>query len=131
MKTGKRADERRNTEKEKTLPHDAEREGFYAWSTGSVKQELNGIIWKLEAEGVKELFARMEIIEALYKAKAHQEAGLTQQQLAEKMGTNRTYIAAVERGRKVVNIFEKEFGKPAVIHDRKRFSNLQKGIKNE
>lgn len=53
------------------------------------------------AEEVKELFARMEIIEALYKAR--QEAGLTQQQLAEKMGTNRTYIAAVERGRKNIS----------------------------
>jgi len=53
------------------------------------------------AEEVRELFARMEIIEALYKAR--QEAGLTQQQLADKMGTNRTYIAAVERGRKNIS----------------------------
>ena len=34
-------------------------------------------------------------------------------------------------GNHVINIFEKEFGKPAVIHDRRRFNNLQKGLKNE
>jgi len=44
------------------------------------------------------MFARMEIVEAMYKAR--REAGLTQQQIADKLGTNRTYIAALERGRK-------------------------------
>lgn len=50
------------------------------------------------AEEVKAMFARMEIVEAMYKAR--HEAGLTQQQIADKLGTNRTYIAALERGRK-------------------------------
>lgn len=50
------------------------------------------------AEEVKAMFARMELIETLYKAR--HEAGLTQQQIADKLGTNRTYIAALERGRK-------------------------------
>ena len=50
------------------------------------------------AEEAAALFARMEIIEAMYKAR--HEAGLTQQQIADKLGTNRTYIAALERGRK-------------------------------
>ena len=50
------------------------------------------------AEEIAAMFARMEILEAMYKAR--HEAGLTQQQIADKMGTNRTYIAALERGRK-------------------------------
>lgn len=50
------------------------------------------------AEAIAEQFARMELVEALYKAR--KEAGLTQQKLAEKLGTNQTYIAALERGRK-------------------------------
>ena len=50
------------------------------------------------AEEVKAMFARMELVEALYKAR--REAGLTQQELAEKLGTSQTYIAALERGRK-------------------------------
>ena len=50
------------------------------------------------AEKVKEMFDRMEIIEAMYKAR--REAGLTQQQIADRLGTNRSYIAALERGRK-------------------------------
>lgn len=50
------------------------------------------------AEEVKAMFDRMEIIEAMYKAR--HEAGLTQQQIADRLGTNRTYIAALERGRK-------------------------------
>ena len=50
------------------------------------------------AEEVKAMFDRMEIIEAMYKAR--REAGLTQQQIADRLGTNRTYISALERGRK-------------------------------
>ena len=52
------------------------------------------------AAAIAEQFARMELVEALYKAR--QEAGLTQRELAEKMGTNQTYIAALECGRKNV-----------------------------
>ena len=50
------------------------------------------------AEEIEAMFARMAIVEELYKAR--QEAGLTQKELAERMGTRQTYIAAVERGRK-------------------------------
>lgn len=50
------------------------------------------------AEEVAAMFARMKLVEELYKAR--QEAGLTQKEVADKLGTNRTYIAAVERGRK-------------------------------
>lgn len=50
------------------------------------------------AAAIAEQFARMELVEALYKAR--REAGLTQRELAEKLGTNQTYIAALERGRK-------------------------------
>ena len=50
------------------------------------------------AEEVKAMFARMELVEALYKARL--EAGLTQKEIAEKLGTNQSYIAALERGRK-------------------------------
>ena len=50
------------------------------------------------AEEIAAMFARMELVEALYKAR--QEAGLTQRELADKLGTNQTYIAALERGRK-------------------------------
>ena len=52
------------------------------------------------AEEVAELFARMELVEALYKAR--REAGLTQKELADKLETNQSYIAALERGRKNV-----------------------------
>lgn len=52
------------------------------------------------AEEINALFARMELVEALYKAR--HEAGLTQRELAERLGTNQTYIAALERGRKNV-----------------------------
>ena len=54
------------------------------------------------AEEIKEMFARMELVEAMYKAR--HEAGLTQQQLADKLGTNRSYIAALERGRKNITV---------------------------
>ena len=47
---------------------------------------------------IEEMFARMELVETLYKAR--HEAGLTQKELAKRLGTNQTYIAAVERGRK-------------------------------
>lgn len=50
------------------------------------------------AEKINELFAWMELVEALYKAR--HEAGLTQQEVADRMGANRTYIAALEKGRK-------------------------------
>ena len=47
---------------------------------------------------VAAMFARMKLVEELYKAR--QEAGLTQKEVADKLGTSRSYIAAVERGRK-------------------------------
>lgn len=50
------------------------------------------------AEEVAAMFARMELVEAMYKAR--HEAGLTQQQIADRLGTSRTYIVALERGRK-------------------------------
>ena len=46
------------------------------------------------AEEVAATFARMAAVEARH------EAGLTQRELAERLGTNQTYIAALERGRK-------------------------------
>ena len=50
------------------------------------------------ADEIAEMFARMELMETLYKAR--HEAGLTQKELAKRLGTNQTYIAALERGRK-------------------------------
>lgn len=50
------------------------------------------------AEEVNDLFARMELVETLYKAR--HEAGLTQKEVADRMGANQTYIAALEKGRK-------------------------------
>lgn len=50
------------------------------------------------ANEIKAMFARMELVEAMYKAR--QEAGLTQKEIADRMGTRQTYIAALERGRK-------------------------------
>ena len=50
------------------------------------------------ADEIAVMFARMELVETLYKAR--HEAGLTQKELAKRLGTNQTYIAAVERGRK-------------------------------
>lgn len=52
------------------------------------------------AEEVNALFARMELVEALYKAR--HEAGLTQQEVADRMGAKQAYIAALEKGRKNV-----------------------------
>ena len=50
------------------------------------------------AEEVEATIARMKLVETLYKAR--HESGLTQQELADRLGTNRSYIAALERGRK-------------------------------
>ena len=50
------------------------------------------------AKEIDIMFARMELVESMYKAR--HEAGLTQKQLAERIGVNQTYIAAVEKGRK-------------------------------
>ena len=50
---------------------------------------------------IEATFARMELVEAMYKAR--REAGLTQKELAKRMGTNQTYIAAVERGKKNIS----------------------------
>ena len=50
------------------------------------------------AEKVNELFARMELVETLYKAR--HEAGLTQQEVADRMGAKQAYVAALEKGRK-------------------------------
>lgn len=48
-----------------------------------------------------EQLSRMELVMALHKAR--KEAGLTQEQVAKRMGTSQTYIAAIERGRKNVS----------------------------
>ena len=53
------------------------------------------------AEEIAATFARMELVKAMYKAR--REAGLTQKEIAKRMGTNPTYIAAVERGRKNIS----------------------------
>ena len=50
------------------------------------------------AAEIEEQQARMDLIIALYNAR--KEAGLTQKELAERLGTKQTYIAALERGRK-------------------------------
>ena len=50
------------------------------------------------ADEIAEMFARMELVEAMYKAR--HEAGLSQKDIAKRMGTKQSYIAAVERGRK-------------------------------
>lgn len=50
------------------------------------------------AAAIEEQQARMDLIIALYNAR--KEAGLTQKELAERLGTKQTYIAALERGRK-------------------------------
>lgn len=54
-----------------------------------------------EAE-IADMFAKMRLTEELYKAR--ESAGLTQQELADRMKTNQTYIAAIERGRKNVTL---------------------------
>ena len=50
---------------------------------------------------VNEQLSHMELVMALHKAR--KEAGLTQKQVAKRMGTSQTYIAAIERGRKNVS----------------------------
>lgn len=54
------------------------------------------------AEEVNAMFERFRLREQLYKAR--HEAGLSQAELAKRMGTSQTYIAALERGRKNVTI---------------------------
>lgn len=54
------------------------------------------------AEEIDKMFARMDLVEALYKAR--HEAGLTQQEVADRIGTKQTYIAALERGRKNITL---------------------------
>ena len=48
-----------------------------------------------------EQISHMELVMALHKAR--KDAGLTQEQVAKRMGTSQTYIAAIERGRKNVS----------------------------
>ena len=50
------------------------------------------------AEEVNAMFERFHLREELYKAR--REAKLTQKELARRMGTSQTYIAAVEHGKK-------------------------------
>ena len=50
------------------------------------------------AEEVYAMFERFRLREELYKAR--REAKLTQKELARRMGTSQTYIAAVEHGKK-------------------------------
>lgn len=50
------------------------------------------------AEEVNAMFERFRLKEELYKAR--REAKLTQKELARRMGTSQTYIAAVEHGKK-------------------------------
>ena len=50
------------------------------------------------AEEIAATFARMELVQAMYKAR--KEAGLSQKEMARRMRTKQSYIAAVERGRK-------------------------------
>ena len=50
------------------------------------------------AAEIEEQQARMDLIIALHKAR--KAAGLTQKELAEKLGTKQAYIAELERGRK-------------------------------
>ena len=50
------------------------------------------------ADEIAATFARMELVQAMYKAR--KEAGLSQKEMARRMRTKQSYIAAVERGRK-------------------------------
>ena len=50
------------------------------------------------AAAIEEQQARMDLVIALYNAR--HEAGLTQQQVADRLGIKQTYIAQIERGRK-------------------------------
>lgn len=53
------------------------------------------------ADEIEAMLERMKLAETMYKAR--HEAGLMQKQLAARMGTNQTYIAALERGRKNIS----------------------------
>ena len=50
------------------------------------------------AEETALMLERMRLVEELYRLR--KEAGLTQKELAEKLGTCQSYITALERGRK-------------------------------
>ncbi len=50
------------------------------------------------ADEVAEMMARMKLVEEMYKAR--RDAGLTQKEVAERIGTKQAYIAALEKGRK-------------------------------
>ena len=50
------------------------------------------------AAEIEDQQARMDLIIALHKAR--KDAGLTQKELAEKLGTKQAYIAELEKGRK-------------------------------
>ena len=54
------------------------------------------------AEEIDTMFARMKLVETLYKAR--HEAGLTQQEVANRLGTKQAYIAELERGRKNITV---------------------------
>lgn len=75
---------RRDIESGKISEDEAERDAYFADPAN--------------AGEVAELFARMKLVETLYKAR--HEAGLTQKELADRLGTKQSYIAALERGRK-------------------------------
>lgn len=54
------------------------------------------------AEEIDQMFARMKLVEDLYKAR--HDAGLTQQEVADRMGAKQSYVAELERGRKNVTL---------------------------
>lgn len=54
------------------------------------------------AEAIKAQQSRMELVIALHNAR--KAAGLTQKELAEKIGTKQTYIAQLERGRRNITL---------------------------
>ena len=62
----------------------------WAWYTDPAKKD--------EAS---EQICHLELVMALHNAR--KEAGLTQEQVAKRMGTSQTYIAAIERGRKNIS----------------------------
>ena len=65
------------------------------------KEELERDAYFTDPANEKEvnaMFERFRLREQLYNAR--REAGLTQRELARRMGTSQTYIAAVEHGRK-------------------------------
>ena len=67
-----------------TDPAEAERDDYFADPANAAE--------------IEERQARMDLVIALYNAR--KEAGLTQKELAERLGTKQTYIAALERGKK-------------------------------